>query len=160
MCAPFAAVMSTVSGLILTVSSAIIKDIYQRSSTKTLSDKSLKATTYIVTLVIAMVVMVLSLNPPAFLQDIVMFAVNGYAASFTMPIIFGFFWKRTTSAAATAGMISGFLTLIGLYALPITTNLLGFNPLIWGMLVSAIVIVVVSKSTKVTNPELVEAIFR
>lgn len=160
MCAPFAAVMSTVSGLILTVSSAITKDIYQRSTTKTMSEKGLKTITYVVTLVIAMVVMFLSLNPPAFLQDIVMFAINGYAASFTMPIIFGFFWKKTTSAAVIAGMISGFLTLIGLYTLPVTTNLLGFNPLIWGMLVSGIVIVAVSKVTKVTNPELVEAIFK
>ena len=63
-------------------------------------------------------------------------------------------------AGAIAGMICGFLTLIGLYTLPITTNLLGFNPLIWGMLVSAIVMVIVSKVTRITNPELVEAIFK
>ncbi len=160
MCAPFAAVMSTVSGLILVVSSALIKDMYQRLVSRPISEKSLKSATYVVTLLVAVVVMFLSLTPPAFLQDIVMFSINGYAASFTMPIILGFFWKKTTSAGAIAGMICGFLTLIGLYTLPITTNLLGFNPLIWGMLVSAIVMVIVSKVSRITNPELVEAIFK
>lgn len=160
MCAPFAAVMSTVSGLILTVSSAVIKDIYQRNAKTQLEGDKLKKATYAATLFFSLLVMGLSLKPPAFLQDIVMFAVNGYAASFTMPLLLGFFWKKTTSAAAISGMIAGFATLILLYILPIPTNLLGFNPLIWGMLVSAVTMVVVSKHTKITNPELVEAIFR
>ena len=110
--------------------------------------KKLQMLTYIITLVLAVLVMVLSLNPPAFLQDLVMFAINGFASSFTVPILFGFFWKKSTPAGGMASMIAGFATMIGLNVLPIPTNLLGFNPLIWALVVSSIVMVAVSKCSK------------
>ena len=110
--------------------------------------KKLQMLTYIVTLVLAVLVLVLSLNPPAFLQDLVMFAINGFASSFTAPILFGFFWKKSTPAGGMASMIAGFATMIGLNVLPIPTNLLGFNPLIWALVVSSIVMVAVSKCSK------------
>ena len=84
MCVPFAAVMSTVSSLTMVCSSALIKDIYQRTVKEEISSKKLKNITYAVTLILAVIVVILSLNPPAFLQDIVMFAINGFAASFTV----------------------------------------------------------------------------
>ena len=148
MCAPFAAVMSTVSSLTLSCSSALIKDIYQRTAKEEPEAKKLQMLTYIVTLVLAVLVLVLSLNPPAFLQDLVMFAINGFASSFTAPILFGFFWKKSTPAGGMASMIAGFATMIGLNVLPIPTNLLGFNPLIWALVVSSIVMVAVSKCSK------------
>jgi len=160
MCAPFAAVMSTVSSLTMVTSGALIKDIYQRTAKKAPTPEFLKKCTYVVTLVISVVVLVLSLNPPAFLQDIVMFAINGFAASFTIPIVFGFFWKKATPAGGLVSMIAGFLTLIGLYVLPVPTNLLGFNPLIWAMVVSAIVMVVVSKCSKKQDEEFLNEVFK
>ncbi|MGI6142009.1 MAG: sodium/pantothenate symporter [Caldicoprobacterales bacterium] len=163
MCAPFAAVMSTVSSLTLSCSSAVIKDIYQRNFNKNLSEQQMKKVTYIATIIFCIIVVFFSLKPPAFLQDIVMFAINGFAASFTMPIIFGFFWKGSTPAGGLWSMITGFVTMLCLYLLPVQTNLLGFNPLIWGMLVSAIVMVIVSKFTKVKDEEynkFVEEIFQ
>ena len=89
-----------------------------------------------------------------------MFAINGFAASFTIPIVFGFFWKKATPAGGLVSMIAGFLTLIGLYVLPVPTNLLGFNPLIWAMLVSAIVMVVVSKCSKKQSEEFLNEVFK
>lgn len=153
MCAPFAAVMSTVSSLILSCSSAVIKDIYQRNTKVKLNDEKLKIMTYSSTIIFSLLVLVLSLNPPAFLQDIVMFAINGFAASFTIPIIFGFFWKDSTPAGGLWSMIAGFTSMLSLYILPIQTNLLGFNPLIWGLLASSVVMVTVSKFTKVKDVE-------
>lgn len=153
MCAPFAAVMSTVSSLTLSCSSAVIKDIYQRNFKAEIEEDKLMKITYITTIAFSVLVLVFSLKPPAFLQDIVMFAINGFAASFTMPIIFGFFWKDSTPAGGLWSMILGFVTMMSLYILPIETNLLGFNPLIWGMLASGIAMVVVSKYTKVEDEE-------
>jgi sodium/pantothenate symporter len=163
MCAPFAAVMSTVSSLTLSCSSAVIKDIYQRNFNKSLSEQQMRKVTYIATIVFCVLIVFFSLKPPAFLQDIVMFAINGFAASFTMPIVFGFFWKKSTPAGGLWSMISGFVTMLSLYILPVPTNLLGFNPLIWGLLVSAIVMIIVSTSTKVKDEEyneFVEEIFQ
>ena len=159
MCAPFAAVMSTVSSLTLSCSSALIKDIYQRTAKQEPDTKKLQMLTYGITLVLAVLVMVLSLNPPAFLQDLVMFAINGFASSFTVPILFGFFWKKSTPAGGLASMVAGFATMIGLNVLPIPTNLLGFNPLIWALVVSSIVMVAVSKCTKAQDEAFLNNLF-
>ena len=57
-------------------------------------------------------------------------------------------------------MICGFLTMIGLYVLPIPTNLLGFNPLIWALVISAIVMVIVSNCTKKQDEAFLNELFR
>ena len=160
MCAPFAAVMSTVSSLTMVCSSALIKDIYQRTAKEEASADKLKKITYIATFVIALIVVILSVNPPAFLQDIVMLAINGFAGSFTIPILFGFFWKDSTPKGGLYSMIAGFLTIAGLYLLPIPTNLLGFNPLIWAYIVSSLVMVAVSKCTPKQDEAFLSELFK
>jgi sodium/pantothenate symporter len=156
--APFAAVMSTVSSLILSTSGAVMKDIYQRNINPDASPATIKTISYVSTIAISILVMFLALNPPEFLQNIVMFAISGFAASFTVPILLGFFWKGGTPAGGLLSMISGFVTLIGLY-LSANPNPLGFNPLVWGLLVSALVMYVVSKFTKPNDPAFMEEIF-
>lgn len=156
--APFAAVMSTVASLLLSTSSAIIRDIIERNSKEELTDVKLKKLSYITTLTISILVMILSLNPPAFLQAIVIFAISGFAASFTIPIAVGLFWPGATPTGGFVSMVLGFLTLIVLYAFKIP-NPLGFNPLIWGLLVSFISIIIVSKVTKPSSDELLERYF-
>lgn len=156
--APFAAVMSTVSSLILSTSGALMKDIYQRNINPNASDKTIKNISYMSTIAISIVVMVLALNPPTFLQDIVMFAISGFAASFTVPIVLGFFWKGGTPMGGLCSMISGFVTLLALYAMP-NPNPLGFNPLVWGLVVSAVVMFVVSKVTKPNDEKFMAELF-
>lgn len=156
--APFAAVMSTVSSLILSTSGAVIKDIYQRNINADADDAAIKKISYASTIVISLIVMVLALKPPAFLQDIVMFAISGFAASFTVPIVLGFFWKGATPRGGLFSMLAGFFTLIGLYLLP-NPNPLGFNPLIWGLLVSGLVMVAVSKVTQPNEKVFLEKLF-
>lgn len=156
--APFAAVMSTVASLLLSTSSAIIRDIYQVGMGKKADEKQLKKMSYITTTVISAVVMVLAINPPAFLQAIVIFAVSGFAASFTVPIVMGLFWEGATPAGGMASMLSGFLTLLVLYGFKIKDPL-GFHPLMWGLAISLVVIVVVSKITKPSSDSIRERYF-
>lgn len=158
--APFAAVMSTVSSLLLSTSSSIVRDIYQKNIIKDAeyNELKMKKVNYITTAIVSLVVMILSLNPPAFLQAIVIFAISGFAASFTIPIVMGLFWKGATKAGGISSMISGFLTLLVLYVFKIPDPL-GFNPLIWGLIVSFIVMVVVSNMTKKSSPEIMQRYF-
>lgn len=156
--APFAAVMSTVASLLLSTSSAIIRDIVERNSKESLNEKKLKKYSYITTGVISLLVMGLAINPPNFLQAIVIFAISGFAASFTIPIAVGMFWKGATPAGGLASMLGGFLTMLLLYAFKIN-NPLGFNPLVWGLFVSLIAIVVVSKFTNKSSDEVLERYF-
>ena len=91
-----------------------------------------------------------------------MFAINGFAASFTMPIIFGSLERQHSCRRSLVNDYRVCYNAVPIF-LPVQTNLLGFNPLIWGMLVSAIVMVIVSKFTKVKDEEynkFVEEIFQ
>lgn len=150
--APFAAVMSTVASLLLSTSSAIIRDILERSSKEKISDDKLKKYSIMSTIGLSILVMVLAFNPPAFLQAIVIFALSGFAASFSVPIIVGLFWSGASPVGGLASMLSGFLVYIGLYLFKIP-NPLGFHPLMWGLLVSLISIIVVSKMTKPSSDD-------
>lgn len=156
--APFAAVMSTVDSLLLSVSGAAIRDIYQRNINPNVDEKVIKKLSYATTFIVGLVVLLLSLNPPAFLQAIVIFAISGFAASFTMPIIMGLFWKGATAMGGMVSMVGGFLTLIVLYAFKIPRPL-GFDPLIWGMLVSMVLMVAVSKVTPTASDDVNERYF-
>ncbi|MET3617789.1 sodium/pantothenate symporter [Peptoniphilus olsenii] len=156
--APFAAVMSTVSSLLLSTSSAIIRDIIERNMNKRLEDSKLKKFNYLTTGLISLLVMFLAINPPAFLQAIVIFAISGFAASFTIPIAVGLFWSGATPKGGLFSMISGFLTMLFLYLFKIE-NPLGFNPLVWGLFISLIVIIVVSKITKQSSDNVLERYF-
>lgn len=156
--APFAAVMSTVSSLILSTSGALMRDIYQRNINPNADERTVKTISYVSTIVISAVVMVLAIKPPAFLQDIVMFAISGFAASFTVPIVLGFFWKGGTPMGGLTSMLSGFVTLLVLYSLK-NPNPLGFNPLVWALVVSAMAMVIVSKLTKPNDAKFMAELF-
>jgi sodium/pantothenate symporter len=156
--APFAAVMSTVSSLLLSTSSAIIRDIVERSRNENFEEAKLKKFSYITTAGISLLVMILAINPPAFLQAIVIFAISGFAASFTIPIAVGLFWSGATPKGGLWSMISGFLTMLLLYVFKIN-NPLGFNPLVWGLFISLIVIFVVSKVTEKSSDRVLERYF-
>ena len=122
------------------------------------SDKTIKKISYISTIAISAVVMVLAIKPPAFLQDIVMFAISGFAASFTIPIVMGFFWKGGTSMGGLCSMVSGFVTLLVLYSLP-NPNPLGFNPLVWALVISSAAMFFVSKVTEQEDPKRLAELF-
>ncbi|WZL73316.1 sodium/pantothenate symporter [Clostridiaceae bacterium 35-E11] len=156
--APFAAVMSTVASLLLSTSSAIIRDIYEKNINRNPDGNKLKKLSYATTTGISLIVMALALNPPSFLQAIVIFAISGFAASFTIPIVMGLFWKEATPTGGLLSMTSGFLTLIILYAFKIPAPL-GFNPLVWGLIISFITMILASKLTKPNSPAIMERYF-
>lgn len=156
--APFAAVMSTVDSLLLSVSGAAVRDIYQNNLNPNVTQNKLRKLSYAVTFMISVIVLLFALKPPAFLQLIVIFAISGFAASFTIPLIMGLYWKGATPTGGLYSMIGGFLTLIVLYAFDIP-NPLGFDPLVWGMVVSFILMVIVSKLTKPVSQDTLSKYF-
>lgn len=150
--APFAAVMSTVDSLLLSVSGAAVRDIYQNNINPNVDQRTLRNLSYAVTFIISIIVLLFALKPPAFLQLIVIFAISGFAASFTIPLIMGLYWRGATPTGGIVSMVGGFLTLIILYIFDIP-NPLGFDPLVWGMLISFILMIIVSQITKPVSRE-------
>ena len=149
--APFAAIMSTVDSFLLMISSSLIRDIYQRSWNPNASSTLMRRASYFTTLVVGVVVTLGALNPPRFLQDLVIFASAGLACCFLAPIVLSMYWKRATVEGMIAAVLGGLLTTTGLYAVNwVVTqsigpyNLLGVLPAIWGLAVSFLAGMIVS----------------
>ncbi len=159
--APYGAVMSTVSGFLLIVASGLVRDVYQRFLRPAASERELEWMSYLATAGVGLLVAVIALRPPEYLQLIVVFAGSGMAASFLTPAILGAYWRRATAAGALAAMITGAGVTLGLYILgsfgPETLGLgwlfgpnpdigppssfrpyylFGFDPCVWGLSLS------------------------
>ena len=143
--APFAAVMSSVDSFLLMVSSSVVRDIYQNRVNPDASEQRLKKLSYLVTAVVGILAMLAVLNPPEYLQDLIVFATSGLAGCFLMPVLLGLYWPGMTARGAIAGMIGGLGCHLGLYLIGWFVNgkfasyqLLEFNPFIWAILVSGL----------------------
>ena len=141
--APFAAVMSSVDSFLLMVSSSVVRDIYQNRVNPDASEQRLKKLSYLVTAVVGILAMLAVLNPPEYLQDLIVFATSGLAGCFLMPVLLGLYWPGMSARGAIAGMLGGLGCHLGLYLIGWLVNgkfasyqLLEFNPFIWAILVS------------------------
>src|SRR3954452_3190323 len=153
--APYGAVMSTVSGFLLIVASGLVRDVYQRFLRPTASEREVEWASYSATVGIGLLAAAIALNPPQYLQLIVVFASAGMASSFLMPVMLGAFWRRATAAGAVASMATGAAVTLALYAYGSYLGfrgkdqgigprpqmfgayyLLGFEPCVWGLLSS------------------------
>ena len=106
MAAPFAAVMSSVDSFLLLVSGSVVRDVYQQKYPKA-SEAQMKKVTYYTTVAVGVLAMLAVLNPPQFLQDLIVFGSGGLGASFLMPVILTLYWPRLTPGATVAGMLMG-----------------------------------------------------
>ncbi len=175
--APFGAVMSTVSGWLLIISSGIVRDLYQRFYRPQATEKEIERASYLGTVLVGVIVCLIALNPPEYLQLIVVFSSSGMAASFLAPAAYGAFWRRANGVGMIAAMLTGAGVTLGLYALGMflaSTGfdsgigaggalapyyLLGLDPCVWGISSSFLAGAVVSLMTKSPSEELVERMF-
>ena len=139
--APFAAVMSTVDSFLLMISSALVRDVYQRNVRPEVSEEKLRKLSYLCTVCIGVGAVVASVNPPQFLQDIIVYTGSGLAACFLGPVVFALYWPRATAGGCMVGMAGGFLALLSLYATGSVINgsffvpvrVLNMDPILWGL---------------------------
>lgn len=175
--APFGAVMSTVSGWLLIISSGLVRDIYQRFIRPQATEKEIERASYLGTVFVGILVCILALNPPEYLQLIVVFSSSGMAASFLAPAAYGAFWRRANGLGMIAAMITGAGVTLALYAVGMVwasagydsgigaggslapVYLLGFDPCVWGIGSSFVAGFVVSLLTPPPSEELVERMF-
>lgn len=117
MAAPYAAIMSTVAAFLLMISSSLVRDLYQRTINPKASDRTLKRISYATTALVGIVVMLGAINPPRFLQYIIVFTGSGQGCAFLFPMVLALYWKRSTRQGVLAGMLGGFAVLLGMYVL-------------------------------------------
>ena len=102
-----AAALSTASGLLIVISSAIAHDIYGHLVNPAADDRRRLLVGRITTTLAVLVAGYFGVNPPGFVAEVVAFAFGLAAASFFPVIILGIFWKRATKQGAIAGMVTG-----------------------------------------------------
>ena len=107
---PIAATISTVSSLLLTSSSSIIKDVYMRhleKSGKSLSNDGVKRLSMMFTILLGLGIYLISIAPPSVIWKINMFAFGGLETAFFWVMIFGLFWPKANGTGATCAMFGG-----------------------------------------------------
>lgn len=165
--APFAAVMSTVDSFLLMISSALVRDVYQRNIHPEVSERAVKRMSYTMTVVVGVAALAGALNPPRFLQDIIVYTGSGLAACFLAPVAYALYWPRATSAGCLSGMIAGFLGHLALYVGGIFANgsfyepyrLFQLDPIIFGLLISFLTVPLVSRWSRLPDDRLVALYF-
>jgi cation/acetate symporter len=102
-----AAALSTASGLLLVISSAIAHDVYYRIIRP---DASESQQVFVGRVMVGLAVALagyFGINPPGFVAQVVAFAFGLAASSFFPIIVLGIFDQRTNREGAIAGMITG-----------------------------------------------------
>jgi len=148
--APLAAVMSTVSSLLILASAAIIKDLYRTyiikdDQTKIAAyDKNFSKLSFGMTLIIGVVTMLFTLKPPDIIFFLNLFAMGGLECAFFWPLVGGVFYKRGTKQGAIAASLGGCAVYVFCYYF---VKFAGINAVVWGLLASGILYFLVSKAT-------------
>jgi len=164
--APFAAVMSTCDSFLLMVSSALVRDVYQRNINPNASDKKIRRLSYAATTLVGIAALWGALNPPVYLQDIIVYTGSGLGACFLAPMALGLYWTRMNTPGALAGMLAGFFTHMALYGggfilygrlQPIC--IYNFDPLIPAMFISLIVSLLAALMTEPPSRQTVRKFF-
>lgn len=153
--APFAAVMSTVDSFLLMISSALVRDIYQRNLNPEAEERTIKRLSYFFTLVVGTAAMLGAINPPQFLQDIIVYTGSGLAACFLAPMVYALYWPRVNTIGAISGMLAGFAAHLSMYVTGMFVNdsffrpyqLFNVDPILIGLFTSFITGYVVTKLT-------------
>ncbi|MCR4939501.1 MAG: sodium/solute symporter [Treponemataceae bacterium] len=99
--------MSTLSSLVLTSSSTFTLDFLKISFAKKMSDKKQLLIMRILIVFFIVLSVVLALNPPTFIAQLMGISWGALAGAFLAPFLYGLFWKRTTKASVWASFIYG-----------------------------------------------------
>lgn len=149
--APMAAVMSTVSSLLILASASIVKDLWgtyivkDDAEKKARFEKNLSKSSLAVTMLIGVIVFVLTLTPPDIIFWVNLFAMGGLECCFFWPLVGGIFYKKGTSQAAIASTLIGVAVYVISYQFGLTVW--GINAVVWGLLFGGIAYFIAGKMT-------------
>jgi len=143
--------MSTVSSLLILASASLVKDLWKNYVVKEDAkrvekyNKNLSKTSFLVTLAIGIIVLLLALTPPDIIFWINLFAMGGLECAFLWPIVGGVFYKKGNKQAALASSVVGVLVYIVSYQFKLT--IFNVNSVVWGLLIGGIVYFIVGAVT-------------
>ena len=140
---PLAASISTISGVLIVASSAVVKDVYLHHAQKhgrDVPEERLRRLSMGVTAVLGVIVFILAVSPPSLIWLINMFAFGGLETAFFWVLVFGLFTRWANRTGALAAMAGG--TVIYCAAMALGIKPLGLHPISVGITASLVLFLV------------------
>jgi SSS family solute:Na+ symporter/sodium/pantothenate symporter len=200
--APFGAIMASVSCFVLVIASGLVQDLYIRFIRPQASELEIRRATRGAMVIVGIIGVLAVLNPPAYLQALIVFSGSAGAAAFVTPAFMACYWRRGTAAGVLSAMLTGFAVHLALnitgwahnWAIAVNNAaveqgitpsgwaawvqerlgpdmmigvdtafrpyyLAGIDPILWAMLVSAIVGIGVSFITRPPSEEHLQRVY-
>ena len=134
---PLAASISTISGVLIVASSAVVKDVYlhhMQTRGRFGPEQTLRRLSMGITAALGIIVFILAIAPPSLIWLINMFAFGGLETAFFWVLVFGLFTTWATRTGALCAMGGG--TLVYCVAMAVGFRPLGLHPIAVGITVS------------------------
>ncbi|NPC91771.1 sodium/proline symporter PutP [Bacillus sp. WMMC1349] len=147
-----AAIMSTVSSQLLVTSSAMTEDFYRTFFRRKATDRELVFVGRLSVLLVAVIAILLSLNPNDTILDLVGYAWAGFGSAFGPAILLSLYWKRMNQWGALGGMITGAVTVL-IWIIADLKDKTGIYELIPGFFISLATIIIVSLVSSIPAKE-------
>ena len=120
----FAAIMSTADSQLLVAASSIVRDIYERiiHKGKKLSPQHLTLLSRVVIIILVIISVIMGIITEELVFWFVLFAWAGLGAAIGPTSLLALFWRKTSSAGITAGLISGTVTVFVWKSIPVLSE--------------------------------------
>ena len=141
-----AAIMSTVDSVLILASSAVVRDVIQKTLNSPASESLLTFYGKVTTVIIGLIALFFAFGEARVLFWFVLFAWSGLGAAFTPVVLASLFWKGTTREGAIAGMVVGFLVTV-IWVVAFKADFYDLYEMIPGFLAAFLAIGVISKLT-------------
>lgn len=102
-----AAIMSTADSLLVLVSSAVVRDTWQKIMRPDASQETLTRLSRVVTFALCLIALIPAFNEKSVIFWFVLFAWTGITSAFCPVMILSLYWKRLSKWGAAAGMLTG-----------------------------------------------------
>ncbi|MCD8036914.1 MAG: sodium/pantothenate symporter [Clostridiales bacterium] len=161
--APLAAVMSTVSSLLILASATIIKELYityivKADSSDEKINKKVPKYSFMITVILGIVVFIFALSPPDIIVWINLFAMGGLEATFFWPLIGGLYWKKGNSTCCIWSIVVGLAVFIFFNQVKIAP--FNIHEIVFGLLAGgAAYFIAGAVSKKEPDPEMIKKCF-
>ena len=157
---PIAASISTISSLLLSATSSIIKDVYLYEREKrgnAVPESRAKSLSQLCNLILGLAIFAVSVNPPSVIWKINMFAFGGLESAFVWVFLLGLFWKKANKTGAVCSMVSG--TVVYCVCMLLGIKVAGIHQILIGVTMALAGMVIGSRVGKKTDEDILAIYF-
>ena len=107
-----AAALSTADGLLLTISNAMVRDLYSQETRRPMAPEQRVILSKFALLAVALVAALVAALKPADILPLVSASFSLAASTFVPALVLGIFWRGSSRAGAVAGMAAGLVVTV------------------------------------------------